>query len=87
MHLKSLAPVCVTGASSGIGEATARELAWGDSCSGRAAIPSAAIFLPVAFFLSVFSPTVTKPNGLIHLAYVGAVTLTIGLFTRGVGLL
>jgi hypothetical protein len=53
----------------------------------RSAIPAAAIFLPVAFFLSVLSPTATKPNALIYLAYIGAVVLTIGLVVLGVGLL
>ena len=53
----------------------------------RAAIPSAAILLPVAFFLSVLRPTATRPNALISLTYVGAVVLTIGLIVLGVGLL
>jgi hypothetical protein len=53
----------------------------------RTSIPSAAIFLPVAYFLSVLSPDATKPNGLIYLAYVGAVALTIGLLTLGIGLI
>jgi hypothetical protein len=53
----------------------------------RTTIPAAAIFLPAAYFLSVLSPTATKPNGLINLAYVGAVSLTIGLIVLGVGLL
>lgn len=53
----------------------------------RMAIPSAAIFLPAAFFLSVLSPTATKPNGLINLAYLGAISLTIGLIVLGIGLL
>jgi hypothetical protein len=53
----------------------------------RTAIPSAAIFLPVAFFLSVLEPDVQKPNALINLAYVGAVTLGIGLLVLGVGLI
>lgn len=53
----------------------------------RWALPAAAIFLPVAFFLSVMSPTATKPNGLIYLAYVGAVVLAAGLATLGVGLI
>jgi hypothetical protein len=53
----------------------------------RTAIPSAAIFLPAAFFLSVLSPTATRPNALINLAYIGAVTLTFGLIVLGVGLL
>ena len=53
----------------------------------RSAIPSAAIFLPAAFFLSVLSPTATRPNALINLAYVGAVVLAIGLIVLGIGLL
>lgn len=50
-------------------------------------LPSAAILLPVAFFLSVLSPNATEPNALIYLAYVGAVALATGLVTLGVGLL
>ncbi len=53
----------------------------------RFSIPSAAILLPLAFFLSVLSPDATRPNVLISLAYVGAVVLTVGLVTLGVGLL
>jgi len=53
----------------------------------RNTIPSAAILLPVAFFLSVLKSDATKPNALINLAYVGAVLLAVGLVTLGVGLL
>jgi hypothetical protein len=53
----------------------------------RASIPSAAIFLPAAFFLSVLSPDATEPNAMIYLAYVGAAALAAGLVTLGVGLL
>jgi hypothetical protein len=53
----------------------------------RASIPSAAIFLPMAYFLSVLSPHATAPNGFIYLAYVGAVVLAIGVLALGVGLL
>lgn len=53
----------------------------------RNTIPTSAIFLPVAFFLSVLSPTATKPNAMINLAYVGAVLLTFGLIVLGIGLL
>ena len=53
----------------------------------RTTIPSAAIFLPAAFFLSVLSPTATKPNRLIYLAYIGAIALAVGLLVLGVGLL
>ena len=53
----------------------------------RHAVPAAAILLPVAFFLSVLSPTATEPNAMIYLAFVGAVVLAAGLVTLGVGLL
>jgi hypothetical protein len=53
----------------------------------RHSIPAAAILLPVAFFLSVASPEATEPNALIYLAYVGAVSLTVGLLVLGVGLI
>lgn len=53
----------------------------------RFSIPSAAILLPLAFFLSVLSPDATRPNVLISLAYVGGIVLTAGLVTLGVGLL
>jgi hypothetical protein len=53
----------------------------------RHSIPAAAILLPVAFFLSVASPQATEPNALIYLAYVGAVSLTVGLLVLGVGLI
>lgn len=53
----------------------------------RHAIPGAAILLPLAFFLSMPSPTDTKPNALIYLAFVGAVLLAAGLITLGIGLL
>ena len=51
----------------------------------RHSIP-AAILLPAAFFLSVASPDATRPNALIYLAYVGAVSLTVGLLVLGVSL-
>jgi hypothetical protein len=53
----------------------------------RSAIPSSAILLPAAFFLSVLAPDATEPNALIYLAYVGAVVLVIGLLLLGIGLL
>jgi hypothetical protein len=52
----------------------------------RHSIPAAAILLPLAFFLSVLSPEATEPNAMIYLAYVGAVSLAVGLLTLGVGL-
>lgn len=53
----------------------------------RHAVPAAAILIPAAFFLSVPTPASTKPNALIWLAPVGAVSLVTGLLTLGVGLL
>jgi hypothetical protein len=52
----------------------------------RLSIPSAAILLPVAFFLSVLPVDAAEPNGLIFLAYAGAVILAAGLFVLGIGL-
>jgi uncharacterized membrane protein len=53
----------------------------------RLSMPSAAILLPSAFFLSVLRPDATEPNGQIALAYVGAVVLAGGVVVLGVGLL
>ena len=53
----------------------------------RHTIPAAAILLPAAFFLSVLTPEATAPNGLIYLAYAGAVVLVIGLLILGIGLI
>jgi hypothetical protein len=53
----------------------------------RLGIPSAAIFLPAAFFFSVLSPTATQPNAFIDLAYLGALVLAASLLVLGVGLL
>ncbi len=50
-------------------------------------IPSAAIFLPAAFFFSVLSPDATKPNGFINLAYIGVALLVTGLLALGIGLI
>jgi hypothetical protein len=53
----------------------------------RTAIPAAALLLPIAFFLSIARPDAERPTRLVNLAYVGAVALTIGMLTLGVGLL
>jgi len=53
----------------------------------RSGVPIAAILIPAAFFLSVVSPTSTHPNGLINLAYVGALFLAAAVLTLGVGLI
>jgi hypothetical protein len=53
----------------------------------RSTIPSAAILVPAAFFLSVIGPRAERPNRIILLAPAGAVVLSLGLVTLGVGLL
>ncbi|HLS36610.1 MAG TPA: hypothetical protein VK061_10245 [Bacillota bacterium] len=50
-------------------------------------IPVSAIFIPAAFFFSVLSPTAEEPNSFIYLAYLGALTLAIGLLILGIGLI
>ena len=53
----------------------------------RLSLPVAAVLMPLAFFLSVLSPDTTEPNALINLAYLGGVSLAVGLLTLGVGLI
>jgi uncharacterized membrane protein len=53
----------------------------------RIGVPIAAILIPGAFFLSVASPTAKQPNGLINLAYIGALFLAAAVLTLGVGLI
>ena len=53
----------------------------------RTGTPIAAILIPAAFFLSVVSPAAKKPNGLMNLAYVGALFLAGAVLTLGVGLI
>ena len=53
----------------------------------RSGVPIAAILIPAAFFLSVVSPTAKQPNGLMNLAYIGAVFLAAAVLTLGVGLI
>ena len=53
----------------------------------RAGAPIAAILIPAAFFLSVISPSAKEPNGLINLAYVGALFLAGAVLSLGVGLI
>jgi hypothetical protein len=52
----------------------------------RGSMPVAAILVPAAFFLSVLSPDARAPNGLIYLAYIGAVLLAVGALALGIGL-
>ena len=53
----------------------------------RTGAPIAAILIPAAFFLSVASPSATQPNGLINVAYIGALFLAGAVLSLGVGLI
>ena len=53
----------------------------------RHAIPLSAILLPAAFFFSVLDPQATEPNGIINLAYGGALLLAAGVLILGIGLI
>ena len=53
----------------------------------RSGAPIAAILIPATFFLSVVSPTATKPNSLINLAYLGALFLAAAVLSLGIGLI
>lgn len=52
----------------------------------RTGVPTTAILIPAAFFLSVLDPESTEPNKLIYLAYVGFALLSVTLITLGIGL-
>jgi len=52
----------------------------------RTGAPIAAILIPAGFFLSVASPTAQHPNGLLNLAYIGALFLAAAVLSLGVGL-
>jgi hypothetical protein len=53
----------------------------------RSGAPVAAILISAAFFLSVASPMAKEPNGLMNLAYVGALFLGAAVLSLGVGLI
>lgn len=53
----------------------------------RSGIWIAAVLFPAGFFLSSAGRGATKPNRLIVLLYLGAVALTAGILTLGIGLL
>jgi hypothetical protein len=55
--------------------------------TARYGVPAAAILMPAGFFLSVIGKDPKKPNRLVALLWVGAVCLTAGLLTAGVGML
>ena len=53
----------------------------------RTGVPVAAILIPAGFFLSLTSPTASRPNSLIALIYVGIAFLAAAVLTLGIGLL
>ena len=53
----------------------------------RGSVPTAALLLPLAFFLSVLPEDAAELNAVISLAFVGAAVLILGLLTLGIGLL
>ncbi len=53
----------------------------------RHSISASAVLLPATFFLFFLSPDATEPNALIYLAYVGAISLAVGLLVLGAGLI
>ena len=53
----------------------------------RAGVPLASIMIPAGFFLSLASPTASRPNSLIALIYVGIAFLAAAVLTLGIGLL
>jgi hypothetical protein len=53
----------------------------------RSGIALAAILMPAGFFLSAWGREVTRPNRLIALVYLGALSLAAGALALGLGLL
>jgi hypothetical protein len=53
----------------------------------RVTLFAAPILVSLGFFLSVVSPKVERPNGLIALIYLGGLSLAVGVVTLGIGLL
>jgi hypothetical protein len=53
----------------------------------RTSFPTAALLLPIAYFLSIVRADAERPNRLVNLAYLGGVALTVGMLTLGIGLL
>jgi hypothetical protein len=53
----------------------------------RDAIPAAAILMPARFFLCGSRRGTEKPNRLILLLYLGAISLAVGVVALGIGLL
>lgn len=53
----------------------------------RTTLAATPILMPLGFFLSVASPRAERPNGMIAFVYLGALSLSVGTVTLGIGLL
>jgi hypothetical protein len=67
--------------------ADSRDLGGVGDVVARSAIPVAAILMPAGFFLSALGEGRSRPNRLLILVYLGALSLGAGVITLGVGLL
>lgn len=57
------------------------------SAIARSGVPLAAILMPAGFFFASAGAGRTEPNRFIWLVYAGAMSLTIGVVTLGIGVL
>jgi hypothetical protein len=62
-------------------------LSGGAAALVRSTIVAAPILMPAGFFLSIASPRATRPNRLVLLIYLGALSLAVGVLTLGINLL
>ena len=53
----------------------------------RLGFAAAPILMPLGFFLSIVSPRAERPNRVIGLVYLGALSLAMATVTLGIGLL
>lgn len=53
----------------------------------RSGVPLAAILMPAGFFFSSAGAGRTEPNRFVWLVYAGAISLTLGVVTLGIGVL
>jgi hypothetical protein len=53
----------------------------------RVTIPLAAILIPMGFFFAVLQPNASKAGSAVDFIYLGAISLAVGVFTLGAGLL
>lgn len=63
------------------------DLSGGAKMVVRSGLALAPILMPAGFFLSIVRPEASRPNRLILLVYLGALSLAIATVTLGIGLL